>query len=368
MGNMQDFYNNKKVLITGHTGFKGSWLCEMLLSMDADVYGYALEPPTTPSLFEILDLDKRMKSEVGDIRDFWHLYTYYLEVQPDIIIHMAAQPIVRESYSRPRETYETNAMGTVNLLEAIRKHPCVSSVVNVTTDKVYRNDGRSAGYIEDAVLDGFDPYSNSKSCSELVTGCYNRSFFDDTDIAVSTVRAGNVIGGGDFAKDRLIPDAYRAVASGEPLIIRNPSYIRPFWHVLDACYAYLLLAMRQYEDKNNAGCYNVGPDEGEVWSVSDVVKEFSEEITHCTGRCLDVRFGTEDGLHEDSALLLNSEKYRAFFGWEPVWGTREAVAKSAEWYGCFLQDGDVRRKMQKQVEEFLVDCRGKPADGTPHPK
>ena len=350
---IREFYKDKKVFITGHTGFKGSWLCEMLLTMGAEVHGYALEPPTEPSLFDILNLSPRMYSEKGDVGDFWHLYAAMLEVHPDIVIHMAAQPIVRESYERPRLTYETNVIGTVNLLDALKRMDCVRSFVNVTTDKVYRNDGRSAAYTEDAVLGGFDPYSNSKSCSELVTGCYNRSYFNDSGIAVSTVRAGNVIGGGDFAKDRLIPDAYRALDGGSSLIIRNPSYIRPFWHVLDACYAYLLLAMKQYEDKAFAGCYNVGPDEIEVWKVGDVVKEFSGEVSKLTDLRLDAKCGTEDGPHEDSALLLNSGKFRNSFGWKPVWDTKEAIVKSAEWYGSFLQDGDVREKTREQIEGFL---------------
>ena len=258
---IREFYKGKKVFVTGHTGFKGSWMCEMLLMMGADVYGYALKPPIGPSLFKILNLSERMQSEIGDVGDFWHLYAVMLEVRPELVIHMAAQPIVRLSYEQPRQTYETNVLGTVNLLDALKRVDSVRSFVNVTTDKVYRNDGRTVGYAEDAVLDGFDPYSNSKSCSELVTGCYKRSFFNDSDTAVSTVRAGNVIGGGDFAKDRLIPDAFRALESGQELVVRNPSYIRPFWHVLDACFAYLLLAARQYENGDFAGNYNIGPRE-----------------------------------------------------------------------------------------------------------
>ena len=349
---IREFYKGKKVFVTGHTGFKGSWMCEMLLMMGADVYGYALKPPIGPSLFKILNLSERMQSEIGDVGDFWHLYAVMLEVRPELVIHMAAQPIVRLSYEQPRQTYETNVLGTVNLLDALKRVDSVRSFVNVTTDKVYRNDGRTVGYAEDAVLDGFDPYSNSKSCSELVTGCYKRSFFYDTDTAVSTVRAGNVIGGGDFAKDRLIPDAFRALASKQELVVRNPSYIRPFWHVLDACFAYLLLAARQYENGDFAGNYNIGPDENEVWKVGNIVKEFSEEVSKLTDLRLDVKCGSSDELHEDAALLLNSDKFKSFFSWKPVWDTKEAIAKSAEWYGCFLQGGDVERVTQEQIGGF----------------
>ena len=350
---IEDFYKDKKVFVTGHTGFKGSWLCEMLLAVGADVYGYALEPPTVPSLFSLLGLDDRMHSETGDIRDFWHLYAHYLEVEPDIVFHMAAQPIVRESYRKPRETYETNAMGTVNLLDAVRKHPCARSVVNVTTDKVYRNDGRSVGYIEDAILDGFDPYSNSKSCSELATGCYNRSFFDDMNIAVSTVRAGNVIGGGDFAKDRIIPDAFRALESEERLTIRNPSHVRPFWHVADACYAYILLAMRQYEDKSFACCYNVGPGGDEVWTVEKLIDRYVHEIEKKTGKQMEIVFGNRKEPHEDASLLLNSRLFSKNLSWQPRWNTEYAVRKTAEWYGEYVNGGDCRQVLREQVGEFV---------------
>ena len=347
------FYNNKKVFITGHTGFKGSWLCETLLSMGAEVYGYALEPPTEPSLFHLLGLSERMDSAIGDIRDYNRLFDAVDTVRPDIVIHMAAQPIVRESYKFPRETYETNVMGTVNLLEAVKQVDCVKSFVNVTTDKVYKNDERKVGYIEDTRLDGYDPYSNSKSCSELVTGCYKRSFFNGMNIAVSTVRAGNVIGGGDFAKDRLIPDAYRALVSGESLIIRNPDYIRPFWHVLDACYAYLLLAMKQYEDKSYAGCYNVGPDEKEIWSVGSLVSSFSEKIKPVVGRSLQFTFSTQSGPHEDVSLQLNSSKFAKNFSWKPRWDTTAAVTQTAKWYGCFLNQRDVVQLTKKQIALFM---------------
>ena len=248
MGRLMDlsFYKGKKVLVTGHTGFKGSWMCEVLLMEGAQVMGYALEPPTEPSLFKMLRLEERMNSVVGDVRDLEHLKKVFDEFQPEIVIHMAAQPIVRESYVNPVYTYETNVMGTVNVLEAVRQSDCVKSVVNVTTDKVYRNNEWEWGYRETDVLDGFDPYSNSKSCSELVTSSYKKSFFAGKAVAVSTCRAGNVIGGGDFAKNRIIPDCVRAMEKGTQIIVRNPCSTRPYQHVLEPVCAYLELAMLQY--------------------------------------------------------------------------------------------------------------------------
>lgn len=233
-----EFYKNKKVLVTGHTGFKGAWLCKMLLNAGADVTGYALEPPTDPSLFELCKLDKLMHSVIGDIRDLDTLKMVFKQVQPDIVIHLAAQPIVRDSYKNPVYTYETNVMGTVNICECVRLNPCVRSFLNVTTDKVYHNYEWEWGYRETDPLDGYDPYSNSKSCSELVTHSYKNSFFDDMEVAVSTARAGNVIGGGDFANDRIIPDCVRAAMKKEPIIVRNPYSTRPYQHVLEPLAAY----------------------------------------------------------------------------------------------------------------------------------
>ncbi len=243
------FYKNKRVLITGHTGFKGTWLCRMLVNAGAKVTGYSLQPPTQPNLFSLADVEDKINSMVGDVRDFEYLQTVFAKAQPEIVFHLAAQPIVRESYKEPRYTFETNVMGTVNVLECVRRCDCVRSVLNVTTDKVYLNRERAEGYREDEPLDGFDPYSNSKSCSELVTHCYKNSFFatdgklkveaeNDGEkaarqVAVSTARAGNVIGGGDFARDRIIPDCVRAVREGRPVEVRNPYSVRPYQHVLE---------------------------------------------------------------------------------------------------------------------------------------
>lgn len=261
---MKEFYKGKKVIVTGHTGFKGTWLCEILKCFGAKVIGYALEPPTTPSLFELTEMDKGMTSYIGDIRDLTHLKEVFAKERPEIVIHMAAQPIVRESYREPVDTYAINVMGTVNVLESVRLTDSVKSVVNVTTDKVYRNNEWEKGYVETDILDGYDPYSNSKSCSELVTHSYIQSFLQEQGIAVSTCRAGNVIGGGDFAKDRIIPDCVRAASKGEQIIVRNPYSTRPYQHVLESLFAYLMVAKAQYENLGLAGCYNVGPDDQKI--------------------------------------------------------------------------------------------------------
>ena len=255
------FFKEKKVLVTGHTGFKGAWLCEILVGAGAQVTGYALTAPTTPSLFELCGLADRMNSVIGDIRDLPHMKEVFESVQPEIVMHLAAQPIVRDSYKNPVYTYETNVMGTVNICECVRLNKCVKSFLNVTTDKVYHNNEWEWGYRENDPLDGFDPYSNSKSCSELVTHSYINSYFCDMGVAVSTARAGNVIGGGDFANDRIVPDCIRAAIKGEKIIVRNPQSTRPYQHVLEPLAAYLMIVQKQYEDKKYAGFYNVGPDD-----------------------------------------------------------------------------------------------------------
>ena len=244
-----NFYRGKKVFVTGHTGFKGSWLCKILSNAGAQVTGYSLEPPTNPSLFEIAGIENDVVSVIGDIRDLKSLKAAFDEAQPEIVLHLAAQPIVLDSYKDPAYTYETNVMGTVNILECVRNSDCVKSFLNVTTDKVYLNKEWPWGYRENEELDGFDPYSNSKSCSELVTHSYKNSFFENRKTAISTARAGNVIGGGDFANNRIIPDCVRAAQKGENIIVRNASSTRPYQHVLEPLFAYLLIAMRQNEDK-----------------------------------------------------------------------------------------------------------------------
>lgn len=348
------FYKNKKVLITGHTGFKGSWMCRLLINAGAQLTGYALEPPTSPSLFELCDVIGKMNSITGDVRDLEYLSKVFAEVQPEIVIHMAAQPLVRESYKNPVYTYETNVMGTVNVLECVRNTPSVRSVVNVTTDKVYLNREWNWGYRENEELNGYDPYSNSKSCSELVTSSYKLSFFDHMDISVSTARAGNVIGGGDFAADRIIPDCIRAVREGRDIVVRNPYSTRPYQHVLEPVAAYLMLAEAQYNDRKLAGSYNVGPDENDCWTTGNLVDLFCRKWKEITGE--DVRWINQHdgGPHEANFLKLDCTKLKTTFGWKPRWNVETAMEKIVEWTRVYFEKEDIAGCMDRQIEEFLT--------------
>lgn len=350
---LNDFYRGKKILITGNTGFKGSWMCKLLLMAGADVTGYALEAPTDPSLYGMCGLSKQMNSIVGDIRDLEHMKQVFAQVQPEIVIHMAAQPIVRESYKNPVYTYETNVMGTVNILECVRMNDCVRSFVNVTTDKVYLNKEWEWGYRENEELNGYDPYSNSKSCSELVTSSYINSFFKDKEVAISTARAGNVIGGGDFATDRIIPDCVRAAQKGENIIVRNPYSTRPYQHVLEPVAVYLMIAKAQYEDKSYAGHYNVGPDDTDCWTTGDLVTLFCEKWNQATGdnmRWID-RF--DGGPHEANFLKLDCSKLKRTFKWKPRWNVKTTMEKIVEWSVKYNRGEDVISCMQQQIEEFV---------------
>lgn len=346
-----DFYSDKRVFITGHTGFKGSWLCKMLSYMGAKVTGYSLQPPTNPALFEIAGLEQDVDSNIGDIRDIDKLRTIFEKAKPDIVLHLAAQPIVRESYENPVYTYETNVMGTVNILECVRGSSCVRSFLNVTTDKVYLNKEWEWGYRENEELNGYDPYSNSKSCSELVTQCYRNSFFsgDDNRVSISTARAGNVIGGGDFARDRIIPDCVRAAIEGNDIIIRNPYSTRPYQHVLEPIYAYLVIAAMQYIDRKYAGCYNVGPDMQDCFCTGDLAEMF---IRHW-GSGLKLVNQYSGGPHEAGCLKLDCSRLKATFEWAPRWNLEKAVEKTVEWTKCWNSGGDVRACMDNQIEEFM---------------
>ena len=347
------FYHGKKVFVTGHTGFKGSWLCTMLANTGAEVTGYALEPPTSPSLFEIAEIEKDICSVIGDVRNLKSLKKAFDEAQPEIVLHLAAQPIVRDSYKDPVYTYETNVMGTVNILECVRHSKCVKSFLNVTTDKVYLNKEWAWGYRENEELDGFDPYSNSKSCSELVTHSYKNSFFTGKDgsmiVPISTARAGNVIGGGDFANDRIIPDCIRAVVKQEEIVVRNPYSTRPYQHVLEPLYAYLMIAANQYEDSSYAGWYNVGPDEADCLCTGALVDLFVEKWGDNI-RWIE-RF--DGGPHEANFLKLDCSKLKSTFGWKPHWNMETAIEKTVEWSKCWNSGGDIRECMNKQIEEFL---------------
>lgn len=344
-----NYYKNKKVFVTGHTGFKGSWLCKMLINAGADITGYSLEPPTTPSLFDIADIKQGITSVTGDIRDYASLKKAFDEAQPEIVLHLAAQPIVRDSYKNPRYTYETNVMGTVNILECIRLSRSVKSFLNVTTDKVYENKEWVWGYRETEPLDGFDPYSNSKSCSELVTHSYKNSFFADVGIIISTARAGNVIGGGDFANDRIIPDCVRAAIDKRDIIVRNPHSIRPYQHVIEPLYAYLMIAAKQYDKGKYTDFYNVGPDESDCFKTSALVDLFVVKW----GEGIKWVNQYDSGPHEASFLKLDCSKLKAMFGWKPRWDLDTAVEKTVEWSKCWISGGDIRACMDRQIIEFL---------------
>lgn len=343
------FYRGKNVFVTGHTGFKGSWLCRMLAGAGASVTGFSLEPPTEPSLFRIAGIEKDVRSVIGDVRDQAALKAAFDEAQPEIVLHLAAQPIVRESYRNPAYTYETNVMGTVNLLECVRNGSSVRSFLNVTTDKVYRNREWVWGYRETDELDGFDPYSNSKSCSELVTHSYRNSFFADGRVAVSTARAGNVIGGGDFASDRIIPDCVRAAVRGEPIVVRNPYSTRPYQHVLEPLYAYLMIAARQMQDGRCAGYYNVGPDDADCFQTGALVELFVRQW----GEGMEWVDRSDGGPHEAGFLKLDCSLLKNTFGWKPRWNLENAVAMTVEWSKIWLAGGDVRACMDRQIHAFL---------------
>lgn len=345
-----NFYKGKRVLVTGHTGFKGSWLCKTLSVAGACVAGYSLEPPTDPSLFEIAGIESRVESHIGDIRDFDSLKKVFDSFKPEIVLHLAAQPIVRESYRHPRETYETNVMGTVNVLECIRLCDCVKSFLNVTTDKVYKNNEWEWGYRENEPLDGFDPYSNSKSCSELVTHSYRDSFFADGRVAISTARAGNVIGGGDFASDRIIPDCIRAASENRKIVVRNPFSTRPYQHVLEPITVYLMIAAKQYEDRSFAGYYNVGPDDCDCLHTGKLVDLFCSEWGENMGWINQY----DGGPHEANFLKLDCSKLKSVFGWSPCLNISDAVRYTVDWSKAWLSGKcDMSSKMNEQINDFI---------------
>lgn len=347
-----NYYKGKKVFITGHTGFKGSWLSKILIDGGADVTGYSLDPVSEPNLFSIAKIDRDMNSITGDIRNLAHLQKAINGTKPEIVFHLAAQPIVRDSYKEPVYTYETNVMGTVNILESIRKCNSVQSFLNVTTDKVYENKEWCWGYREDESLNGFDPYSNSKSCSELVTSSYKQSFFADNQVAISTARAGNVIGGGDFANDRIIPDCVRAALREETIIVRNPHSIRPYQHVLEPLFAYLLIAQKQQENIIYVGSYNVGPDEKDCVTTGELVSLFCKSW----GKDLKWENRFEGGPHEANFLKLDCSKLKTLLNWNPSWNVKKAVEKTIEWSKSYMKiNENASVCMENQIAEYLKD-------------
>ena len=350
MSEILNFYKNKKVLITGHTGFKGSWLCRILINAGAQVLGYSLEPPTEPNLFTLARIEKNIEHVIGDIRDLNKLNEVFDRFQPEIVLHLAAQPIVRESYKDPVGTYSTNVMGTVNICECVRTHKCVKSFLNVTTDKVYKNNEWAWGYRENEPLDGYDPYSNSKSCSELVTHSYINSFYDPDVVRVSTARAGNVIGGGDFAADRIIPDCVRAAGTVRAsVIVRNPYSTRPYQHVLEPLAAYLMIAAKQYEDKKYAGFYNVGPDDKDCVTTGELVDLFCR----IWGEGVDWEDRYDGGPHEANFLKLDCSLLKSTFNWKPKWGIHEAISKVVDWSKLWMDEEDVVPEMDKEIAEYF---------------
>ena len=369
MNELLSFYKGKKVFLTGHTGFKGTWLSRILILAGAEVTGYSLEPPTNPSLFEQTKTASQMKSIIGDIRDGEKLKKAMLEANPDIVLHLAAQPIVRTSYKDPVGTYETNVIGTVNILETVRAcsdlslsddsslslsgstRQSVKSFVNITTDKVYLNKEWAWGYRENEELCGFDPYSNSKSCSELVTYSYRNSFFNDQNSpAISTARSGNVIGGGDYATDRIIPDCIRAVEEGKDIIIRNPNSTRPYQHVLECLRGYLTLAKAQYEDKSFAGSYNFGPDDESCVTTGELATLFCE----AWGNNAEWKNVSEaNAPHEANFLKLDCSKSKTVLNWYPKWGIKKAINKIVEWEKLVQTGTPAAEVTDNQIKEYF---------------
>ena len=355
ISNFKEFYKGKRVFITGHTGFKGSWLCLMLHQFEAELYGYALDPPTEPSLYKEADVDKIVNSTIGDIRDFDLLVATLKKIKPEIIIHMAAQPLVRYSYQSPRETYEVNVMGTVNLLEAIRLIGGVKSVVNVTTDKCYENKEWHWGYRENEPMGGYDPYSNSKVFSDLVTASFRSSFFNPKDyvkhgVAVATARAGNVVGGGDWAEDRLIPDFICSISKGETAKIRSPYAIRPWQHVLDPLSGYLLLSKKLYEDGNKfGGAWNFGPEDSDARNVEYVIQTLCEYL----GEQAQYEIDTNPQPHEANYLKLDCSKAKAELGWVPRWNIETMLKSIIVWNKGFLEGKKVRDITEMQIEDYF---------------
>lgn len=346
------FYKDKKVFVTGHTGFKGTWLCKILELAGAEVTGYSLPSPTLEGgkVFVEAGVEAGMHSVIGDIRDYDKLKAAFDVAQPEIVLHLAAQPLVIESYRDPVGTYATNVMGTVNILECVRNSTCVKSFLNVTTDKVYENkEQEDKGYQEREPLDGYDPYSNSKSCSELVTHSYKKSFFSDGHVAISTARAGNVIGGGDFADNRIIPDCIRATYENKEIIIRNPYSTRPYQHVLEPLFAYLMIVEAQYKNGKYAGYYNVGPDDCDCVTTGQLADIFCASW----GNGQSWKNVSVEGPHEAKFLKLDCTKLKETFKWQPTWHIEDAVDKSVEWAKVYQVHGDIAKCMEEQINEFM---------------
>lgn len=347
-------FRGRTVLITGHTGFKGAWISMLLKYLGANVVGYAFPPLKSAPLYGLCGIESRIHSIYGDIRDLEKLKTVFAEYEPEIVIHMAAQALVGEGYQQPVATYDVNVMGTVNVLECVRLYDCVKSFVNVTTDKVYMNREWEWSYRENEELNGYDPYSNSKSCSELVTDCYRKAFFMDRDIAISTARAGNVIGGGDFSKGRIISDCVTAANKKQEIIVKNPYSIRPYQHVLEPITGYLLLAQEQYKNRNISGCYNIGPDEKDCIETGELVSIFCEKWNKATNENIRWTVGEKNMFHEAEYLKLDCSKIRKMLKWQPHWDIETAIEKVVKWYTIYFKGEDIKQCMEEQITEYLI--------------
>jgi CDP-glucose 4,6-dehydratase len=349
----REFWRGKRVFLTGHTGFKGGWLALWLVDMGAEVHGYALAPPTEPNFFCVCGLQASLKtSAIAEIRDAEKLTQTMQAARPEIVFHLAAQPLVRYSYTAPVETYAVNVMGTVNLLEAVRATPGVRVVVNVTTDKCYENHEGVLPYRENEAMGGYDPYSSSKGCSELVTAAYRRSYLDSAGIRLASARAGNVIGGGDWAKDRLIPDFLHALDTGQTLMIRSPKATRPWQHVLEPLSGYVTLAEKLYgEDKEYSEAWNFGPEEADVHSVQWILDRLCAANPNAVWQC-----DTAPQPYEASYLMLDSSKAKARLGWYPRWNLKKALSKTLDWYQAWKQGADMRRVSLTQLHDYEVDA------------
>ena len=340
-----EFYKGKTVLITGHTGFKGSWLSKILIGLGAKVIGYALEPNTNPNLYTLSEIEKEMTSIIGDIRDYEKLNNVFKKYKPEIVFHLAAQPLVLEGYKEPRYTYETNVMGTINVLDCIKNSESVKTFVNITTDKVYQNLETGKPFKENDILNGYDPYSNSKSCSELVTECYYKSFLQEKGITTITMRAGNVIGGGDFAENRIVPDCVRAAQAKEPIILKNPNAVRPFQHVLEPLFAYLMVGTKKYDHLEH---FNVGPQKKNHVTTETLAQLFCKEWKGTTYKIQ----GLKNQPHEAGLLLLNCNKIRKELNWKPMWNINTTIKKICEFY---LAD-NIPKEMEKEINDYIKKC------------
>jgi len=346
------FWNNKRVYLTGHTGFKGSWLSLWLNHLGAEVKGYSLEPETTPNLYNVARVAGAIDSEIGDIRNLDQLQTSMSAFNPDILIHMAAQPLVRLSYEKPIETYDVNVMGTVKVLEAARYCSSLKSIVCVTTDKCYENKEWEWGYREDEAMGGYDPYSSSKGCAELVTSAYRRSYFQNKGIGLASARSGNVIGGGDWSPDRLIPDILNAFINEEPVIVRNPKSTRPWQHVLEPLSGYLALAQRLYEKPEKyAESWNFGPkDEG-----AKPVDWILDQMVSAWGGAANWKVDDDEQPHEASYLKLDISKAKARLCWHPTWHLEETIERIIQWHKAWIVNKDMQLQCLQEIDEYMRD-------------